>query len=167
MEDHLTKPFSRANLVEMIERWVSPRSDAALKQASGKAAGDADGESSGAEGGESTPLDSSALDQLAELPGADASSLVSRVITLYLETSYPIGAVIRQAAERSDAEELSSSAHRLKSSSAEVGARRLAELCKQLEVKGRTNDLDGVVDLATELERELERVRQALESRVG
>jgi len=167
MEDHLTKPFSRANLVEMIERWVSPRSAGPARKLPKEPVENTDEESAGADVRESAPLDESALDQLAAIPGADESSLVARVISLYLETSYPIGAVIRKAMELGDADEVSSAAHRLKSSSAEVGALRLAELCKQLEVKGRTNALEGAAAMASELERELERVRQALESRVG
>jgi signal transduction histidine kinase/DNA-binding response OmpR family regulator len=159
MDDHLTKPFSRANLARMIEKWARPRS-VGLAQA--KASGEA-----GAPPGESLALDPSALDQLAALPGAEKSGLVARVVSLYLKTSYPIGAVIRQAAEAGDAGELARAAHRLKSSSAEVGALRLAELCKQLEVKGRTNALDGAVALAVELQSELERVRHALETRGG
>ena len=87
------------------------------------------------------------------------------MISLYLDTSYPIGAVIREAADRGDAEELASASHRLKSSSAEVGAVRLSELCKKLEVMGRTNALEGASELAADLQRELELVREALEAR--
>ena len=42
------------------------------------------------------------------------------------------------AAERGDADGLAKSAHKLKSSSFEVGAVRLGELCKKLETMGRT-----------------------------
>jgi signal transduction histidine kinase/CheY-like chemotaxis protein/HPt (histidine-containing phosphotransfer) domain-containing protein len=168
MDDHLTKPFSRANLVEMVERWATqpgfdPAEDPTEEQmdvTAEAATEDEGGQGAGA-------LDPAALDQLASIPGAEDSGLVARVITLYLETSYPIGAVIREAAERGDAKELSSSAHRLKSSSAEVGGMQLSELCKTLEVKGRTNDLEGAIELAADLERELERVREALEARIS
>ena len=42
---------------------------------------------------------------------------------------------------------------------------RLAELCRKLEVKGRTQALDDAVAMATQLQAELERVREALEAR--
>ena len=74
-------------------------------------------------------------------------------------------ATVPAAAARGDADELAKTAHRLKSSSAEVGARRLAQMCKELEVKGRTQALTGVAELAEELVEELELVRHALESR--
>jgi signal transduction histidine kinase/DNA-binding response OmpR family regulator len=158
MDDHLTKPFSRASLARMIEKWARPGGSVERLAGNAKAAG----------GGAGDPvLDPAALGQLAALPGAEKSGLVGRVVSLYLGTSYPIGAVIRAAAEAGDAGELVSAAHRLKSSSSEVGALRLSALCKELEVKGRTNDLDGAVVLAGELQGELERVRHALESRIG
>jgi CheY-like chemotaxis protein len=127
MDDHLTKPFSRASLAGMIDKWARQRGDAvASPSGAAEAAEDRSGEPSA--------LDPTALDQLAAIPGAEKSGLVARVVSLYLETSYPIGAVIRAAAEAGDAGELSSAAHRLKSSSAEVGALRLSALCKELEV---------------------------------
>ena len=160
MDDHLAKPFARANLVEIIERWVDSRAPQPARAAEPQP---------GAQGsaGVQAPsgVDPRKLEQLAALPGADASGLVGRVCALYLKTSYPIGALIRIAAERDDAGELASAAHRLKTSSAEVGAMRLVELCKALEVKARTNALEGVAAMAAQLEEELERVRQALLAR--
>ncbi len=75
--------------------------------------------------------------------------------------------MLRDAAERGDADELASSAHRLKSTSAEVGAKRLAELSRKLEVQSRKRAIATAPGLVAEIERELERVRRALESRRG
>ncbi|MGI9591636.1 MAG: response regulator, partial [Myxococcota bacterium] len=165
MDDHLTKPFSRANLVEMVERWANQPRPELEDETSEGAMQATSGEAAAREAGGAGPLDPAALDQLGAIPGAAESGLVARVISLYLDTSYPIGAVIQAAADRGDAGELSSAAHRLKSSSAEVGASRLSELCKKLEVMGRTNALEGASELASDLQRELECVREALEAR--
>ncbi|MBW2419969.1 MAG: response regulator [Deltaproteobacteria bacterium] len=174
MDDYLSKPFSRASLVEMIERWVDRSSVDQAHDTPEPAVADSGEVSEGAEGSEGCEekawvdsVDDSVLDQLAAIPGAEESGLVARVISLYIETSYPIGAEIRAAAEQSDAGELSKTAHKLKSSSFEVGAMGLGELCKRLEVMGRTESLDGAAALAVELESELERVREALEIRRG
>jgi len=168
MDDHLTKPFSRANLVGMIERWVvrPERASAQAVAASSAIEIEQDGRELDGAQGERGPLDPAALDELAAIPGADASGLVARVIGLYLKTSYPLGAVIRAAVERWDAEALASAAHRLSSGSAEVGANSLAALCKKLEVKARSGALEGVGTLGSALEAELERVRLALLSRL-
>jgi two-component system sensor histidine kinase/response regulator len=167
MDDHLTKPFSRANLIDMVERWAKPPSADSASEVAEEAVVDPGAEVADPEATESSALDPAALDQLGAIPGADKSGLISRVISLYLETSYPIGVVIREAAERGDADDLASSAHRLKSSSAEVGAVRLAELCKKLEVMGRTSELAEALATAAELVDELEEVRRALESRIA
>jgi signal transduction histidine kinase/DNA-binding response OmpR family regulator/HPt (histidine-containing phosphotransfer) domain-containing protein len=158
MDDHLTKPFSRATLARMIEKWA---------KSGGRVAPLAAKAEMGEEGVEEAVLDPTALGQLAAISGAEKSGLVARVISLYLGTSYPIGAVIRAAAEAGNASELMNAAHRLKSSSFEVGALRLSALCKELEAKGKRNELDGAVVLAAELQGELERVRHALESRIS
>ena len=112
-------------------------------------------------------IDDSVLAELESLPGAAESGLVARVIALYLETSYPVGAVIRGAVDAGDAAGIASAAHRLKSSSHEVGAIRLAELCKELEALGRAEDLDQVDALAGRVETELERVYESLSARTG
>jgi two-component system sensor histidine kinase/response regulator len=57
--------------------------------------------------------------------------------------------------------------HTLKSSSANLGARRLAELCAALEQSARGGSLpDGTGSIA-ELQREFEAVRRALEHETG
>ena len=43
------------------------------------------------------------------------------------------------------------SAHKLKGSSLNVGAVALAEICRQLEVKGRNNDLAGYDQILEDL----------------
>jgi len=167
MDDHLSKPFSRSSLVGMVERWVRRPSVEPVRERSDQPAGGARGEGAGEGDATTAPLDPAALDELAALPGAEKSGLVARVISLYLTTSYPLGSVLRDAAERGDADELASSAHRLKSTSAEVGAKRLAELSRKLEVQSRKRAIATAPGLVAEIERELERVRRALESRRG
>ncbi len=161
MDDHLTKPFSRASLVAMIESWVESANHESHEATRGMANDEAPGDRAGR-----NVLDPAALDELASLPSATSSGLVNRVIQLYLDSSYPIGKAVRDAAERGDAEELATSAHRLKSSSAEVGALHAASLCKELEVMGRKGEMGEALTFALELEEELECVREALEARL-
>lgn len=172
MDDHLTKPFSRERLSAVIQSWLEsprvarmPADSATPAEATPAVTGTTP---SGGEGDEQQgPLDPTALDQLAGLPGAGELGLVAQVITIFLDTSYPFGRVIREAAEAGSAQELAFAAHRLKSSSVEVGALRLSKLCGELEERGRSESLDGVVELAIELEEELECVKEALEQRKG
>ncbi len=54
-------------------------------------------------------------------------------------------------------------AHSLKSSSASVGATNLAQICKQLEAKGRSNDIESIQEICSQLYREYELVKKTLE----
>ncbi len=167
MDDFLTKPFSRSVLAAMVTRWVRTRSHEEAPGIGANAQYQDGGSGTSREATDPCEvLDAAALDELAELPGAEGSGLVQRVVSLYLETAFPLGGVIREAARRADAVELSRSAHRLKSSSLEIGAQRVATLCDELEQAALAEVLDDVDALAAELEVELARLREKLESRV-
>ena len=73
-------------------------------------------------------LDPAALDQLLELGGGDRTFVVE-VIDDYLEDSAALLSVLRDAT----GEDLRRAAHSLKSTSASVGAARLAALCLEVE----------------------------------
>ena len=54
---------------------------------------------------------------------------------------------LRASLEDQNAEGVNRAAHALKSSSANVGALPLADLCRELEAMGREDDLTGAKDL--------------------
>jgi two-component system, sensor histidine kinase and response regulator len=62
-----------------------------------------------------------------------------------------------------DTAALSSSAHSLKGSASNLGARHLAALCLSLEKQARENNLAGAKLLLDQVEQEFKRVKQALE----
>jgi CheY-like chemotaxis protein len=157
MDDHLTKPFSRDRLAAVITRWVSGATRTTPVPADGTSR----------RHDEADPvLDPSALDQIAALSGAAESGLLERVIATYLDRSVPLGSVLREAWQRSDAGSIAGTAHRLKSSSAQLGAVRLARVCDELERAARAPGVDvaGLEPLVTRLEGELVLVGERLES---
>jgi HPt (histidine-containing phosphotransfer) domain-containing protein len=95
-------------------------------------------------------------------PGEPA--LRVRLIGLYLDASRPLVRQLQAAVGRGDAAATASSAHPLKSSSANVGARMLAELCGQLEHDARQSALQNATALLARIEAEYLRVSAALES---
>lgn len=58
---------------------------------------------------------------------------------------------IDAAASQAAAEVLYRSAHKLKSGSGSIGAPRLAEIARQLEIMGRNGDLSGAQSLVAQL----------------
>jgi HPt (histidine-containing phosphotransfer) domain-containing protein len=57
-------------------------------------------------------------------------------------------------------------AHSLKSSSAYVGAMRLSDMSKELEMMGRANVMDGAKEKAERMKAEYVRVRTALDAEI-
>lgn len=69
---------------------------------------------------------------------------------------------IRKALASGDLETVSESAHTLKGSVGSLGGTQAAELARTLERMGRQERPEGLAEMATRLEQEIERVRQAL-----
>ena len=85
-----------------------------------------------------------------------------KIIGLYLESSPGLLRQIRDAVAGEDGDALRQAAHSLKSSSANLGAKRLAAVCKELEQRGRERRLEGAAELLRELEAHHARARWAL-----
>jgi two-component system sensor histidine kinase BarA len=83
-------------------------------------------------------IDRQALGAIAEIGGRAAGGLLTRVFALFLEHGPEALSSLHEAAERSDAEAVAKAAHALKSMSHNVGGKRLAEACAQLERQART-----------------------------
>jgi len=88
--------------------------------------------------------------------------MLCKVIDKYLSSSRQLIETMRTAVSQRDAGVLHRTAHSLKSSSATLGALRLAALCKEVEAMGRTNALDGVASLWEKIEAEYALVQEAL-----
>ena len=107
------------------------------------------------------PIDRTVIEGLRGMRRRE-QSILSQVINAYLYGSPPLLDRLREAASKGDAEELQQAAHALKSSSNNVGARYLSELCKGLEDKARTGDIEDPVVRVARIESEFQRVHVAL-----
>jgi PAS domain S-box-containing protein len=76
-------------------------------------------------------------------------------------------ASLRRAIEGEDPRALEQAAHALKGSSRELGARRLAEACRQLEDLGRSGSVRGAAELLALAEEEFGRLQRALGEEPG
>ena len=143
MDDFLPKPYTKTELVAILERWL-PRHAASPSAAPPDPGGVADAAATpdAAVLGEEDPglppvLDKSTLRALIDShPGGAA--LVARLLPLFWETGSQQIAQIQEALETGDDETLIRAAHTLKSSSATLGAARLADIGKQIELAART-----------------------------
>jgi HPt (histidine-containing phosphotransfer) domain-containing protein len=101
----------------------------------------------------SAAIDPAALEQVLDMAGGDRSFVVE-IIDEYLSDSAALLTTLRDAS----GEDLRRAAHSLKSTSASVGAGRLAAVCAQIEQAGAPD-----ADLVAEAEREHAAVRAGLE----
>jgi HPt (histidine-containing phosphotransfer) domain-containing protein len=69
---------------------------------------------------------------------------------------------LRQAIAGLDTGNLRKVAHSLKSSSANVGAETLAQMCKEMEHLGRNDSTEGASGILTDMEQEFQAVRHSL-----
>jgi HPt (histidine-containing phosphotransfer) domain-containing protein len=153
MDDHLSKPFSMQTLQDMLDRWMPKAASAHAK----------DAEPAARKGGKASEvLDRKVLDQLRKVLTNGKPELLSRVINLYLAESPKLVQKLRQAALASDAPEIARSAHSLKSSSGNVGAKLLSRYCEDVEACVRRADTEEARRIVAQIETEHRRVQTAL-----
>jgi CheY-like chemotaxis protein len=151
MDDYVPKPFEREDLARQIERWAPQRSVHRRERFPADTGAPAPG-----------PLEPAALRGLRTLEEQSGPDLVAGVVDVYLESSAALERELREAAAEGAPQRLARAAHKLKSSSAQLGAQRLASLCKELEALGRAGTCEGASGIVTRLQAELEQVREAL-----
>lgn len=106
-------------------------------------------------------LDPSALAHLREITGGDLG-FVDELIDTFLDDATAQLDDMRQAASAGDAARMVRPAHSLKSTSANVGAMALAELCRSLEADGRSGTIVDATARVDACELAFAEVRTAL-----
>ncbi len=154
MDDHLGKPFSRQQILEVLDRWLpraggaKPAQPAATITQSLPKGGDI--------------IDRQVLEQLRELQSKDDPDLLARVLKLYVSDSPREMAKIADAMTAGDAKVIERAAHTLKSTSANVGANLMSRLCAELQAAGRSGNFDAARELFPNITAEHLRVQTAL-----
>lgn len=105
-------------------------------------------------------LDLDLLDELKMLADDDDPEFLSELIETYLSELDPSLEAMAQAAGSNDPEAVRRAAHRLKGSSANIGASELSARCAELEQRHRQSDAHG--ELLAAVDAEAARVRVAL-----
>jgi len=167
MDDYLPKPFSLERLEEILRRWL-PVTGIAAEAPASQAPTIAEPISLPAPSVIApSPLDPEAFAAIENLDRLGSGGLLRRAVAAYLRTAPEMLASIREATSLGDAASVGRACHSLKSSSTHVGALGLANLCRTLEEACRAGTAVPTDPPVTALETEFDRVRTALEDRVG
>ncbi len=159
MDDYLSKPFTQQQLAEVLKKWLAKKPAVEPCEAGD---GEQGSEASAQAGAEHAAIDRGTLENLRALQHQGKPDLLARVISIYLEDSLRLLEALRQALSRGDEKELKRQAHSLKSSSANVGALRLAGFCRELETTEEHESKVLILERLALLESEYESVRREL-----
>ncbi|MBX9657574.1 MAG: response regulator [Nitrospiraceae bacterium] len=151
MDDYLSKPFSQQALADVLARWRLSRIQAQAAAAQTAMDTSAAGEPHPSTG---TPVDRAAWATITALQRPGKPNLLHKTIGLYLTSSQTQVDDIRHALQTHDLQTMLTAAHTLKSSSAMLGASRLAELAGQIETACRNGQWARSAELIPDLERE-------------
>lgn len=148
MTDYLTKPFTIEALAQLLGRYLrpgvpAPVVDNADENATGAALHadivDRERRDAGATSPDSDIddlIDTNVLAQLADMQSA-SSNLPVKVLTLFQQHSRDTAARLVQCTKKQDAIGIGKAAHALKSSSVNIGAVKLGEICSRIEARAK------------------------------
>ena len=166
MDDYMSKPFRVDEMKEMIVKWTGHQSlisrtltvpdfDVCLER-----------EPIPTDSNNGDVIDKNVFDTLKELQIEGEPDFLERLIRTYLDSSAPLVEKLESASFRNDLEDLRQIAHRMKSSSANVGAVKLADICQNLELNCANTPGEETKSIISTIVSEFEKVKQALESEI-
>jgi CheY-like chemotaxis protein len=163
MDDYLLKPFTEEELSKALTRWIKPVAEATRLPASSSTAEDKlSAEAPVARVTDPTlaGLDQAFLDDLR----LRRPQLFERLLTVYMTHAPTNVGQLLDALAQGQSDALYLAAHSLKSSSANVGAKRIAELARQIEAMARSGPLAGIAPIAEELRVAFEHTQTAMKN---
>ncbi len=158
MDDYLGKPLQQDRLQEMLKKWLPKESSRGIGELKTQAGMD-NGREEPEEG-----FDPTVLKSYKKLQQKDRPDIVREVVDSYLQGAGPLLQTMADAVEKGDADGLQQAAHTMKSSNGSVGAVKMAVLCRQLERKGQSGDLQNCDRLLKELVDEFSSIEPRLRS---
>jgi signal transduction histidine kinase/DNA-binding NarL/FixJ family response regulator len=163
MDGFLCKPFAQDRLVRILKRFFLLESrERGSKEEDGSVISATEEESRSFS--EVPSIDRKFLDRIRVIQSRGNSGLLRKIIDIYLQETPKLLQILRDASDRSDAQGLRQAAHSLKSSSANLGATRLARICEEVEALARSEETSKARPLVARLENEYPTVRSTLEA---
>ncbi len=180
MVDYLSKPFTQDNLYTLLARWIQRDADIHLKDTKGNkkvdmsqnnSRGTVDRVSKGPDRQDSgetvsglAAIDLQTLNTIQSLHKQGQPGLLREVVQVYFNDSLVLLENLRKAVYQEDLVKIKKALHSFKSSSANVGALRLASLCNQLEDLKLPDCAETIDDMVFQIEAEYELVCLSLDS---
>jgi two-component system sensor histidine kinase/response regulator len=156
MDDYLPKPVKLEELGAVLGHWVL-EAEGMLPDHEEAKLGKTTAETE-------EPLERAVVENLRELGGQE---MLSELSEMFLNGASSALRDLKEAIQSEESPSVERTAHTLKGSSGNMGAKRMAELCAELQDAGTSGDLSCAPELLERLEAEFERVRPALEAELA
>jgi HPt (histidine-containing phosphotransfer) domain-containing protein len=167
MDGYLSKPFSQDQLYQILLQWLNQNEESVrneepviLKAVEHSTAPDEEEETE-------KLLKQDALDKIRALQRPGSPNILDKIINLYLENSRELMQSIIDSIDWDDSASLQEAAHSLKSSSANLGAVKMAALCKELEYMGREGEACSAASLLDDIKTTGKLTQAALKEELG
>ncbi|WP_372880955.1 response regulator [Psychromonas sp.] len=152
MNGYLSKPFSAVQLYDAITPWLDIPCEVKLEKIVNVDIRDSSEIINSEVQSAEAHVDPKALEKIAALRPGQSEPLLTKVIHLFLETLEESLTLLADPSQQSA--NIRKLAHTLKSSSANVGAHQLAELCKQLEQAAMAEVFSVIPGLISQIRQE-------------
>ena len=167
MDDYMSKPFRSEDMLAMIERWVGNRPAMVAKPMTAESESHPEVTQEASDERSAEPIDTSILYSLKELQIDGEPDFIEQVVTTFLTGSRPLIGQLETAFSDMDTQGMMHIAHRLKSSSANVGALRLSELSRLLEMDCTKNSGEDAESMVAAIVSEFDAVQNVLKQEIG
>ena len=161
MNDYLSKPVDRNSLQRLLGRWLDERivpsvTSVEVETSKGESAIEPSGSVSMP--ALDSVLDADVIDELRDIMESEFAVLLRR----YLDTAPEQLETLAALSLKARLDEVSKIAHSLKSSCANVGAMRMSDLARQMEMAAKENNQITCLELNRRLDQEARLVERAL-----
>jgi len=160
MDDYLSKPFSLDGLGAVLRRWLQGGGPAPTEDTRTLGA-------DGSDTSEPTPVAVLDIAKMTELRQAMGDEDFGELVPAFLEDVERMLLELPEARARGDATEVQRLAHSVKSSTANLGLKRISSMAKALEAVAKTGDLTDTEGPLSLIEDEFRAARKALLETLG
>ena len=150
MDGYLSKPLELGALQKMLSKWLIGTQGIGSQSISDKDTGNEVSE----------PIDISVIKSLV----GDDAGLISRFYKQFIDTTPDNIAEIKRSIEAGDVDDIKSFAHKLKSSSKAIGAKRMTEICQSFETMPLEYSTSYAHELLNDLSAEFVNSRDYIEA---
>jgi two-component system, sensor histidine kinase and response regulator len=157
MDDYLSKPFTQQQLKDIVNRWRSQADAASAHGTRGSASCEYPSLPTSTSSDTTDAVDCTAWEPLRILKGPGQPDALHEIIGVYLTSSQALVDILRQPLQDQKHDAMMISAHTLKSSSATLGALRLATLANELEEACRAEHFEQSKRLVALIEAEYQK----------